>query len=371
MLVINTPAGVTITSIDNHFSAFTPVVRKFGPGTVTQMIAVGGAWHWVNEGNIENFYNFFGAPIRQHGGTGTVTNAYGLYLHGLKQPFVTNAYGVYQAGSSDINYFAGNVGVGTTMPGARLEVFNTAASGHLILSANNNPAADSTRVDIDFKVANTGHTVGRIASYYTNSLGGGYGGLRFYTRNAGILGEVMRLTPDGNVGIGTTSPSHRLHVMGDVFATGVVYCNSTALCSDQRWKTNIKAIQNALDNVLKMQGVTYHWKVDEYPDKHFPEGEQVGFIAQEIEKVYPQVVHTDKDGYKSVDYSKLTPILVEAIKEQQKIIEELQKVIQHLQEENSQIKQANAQLSVEIKMLNEKVDNLINSLSNDKKLSYR
>jgi vacuolar-type H+-ATPase subunit I/STV1 len=162
-----------------------------------------------------------------------------------------------------------------------------------------------------------------------------------------------------------------LHVVGDVYATGIVYCNGSALCSDQRWKTNIKPIQNALDHVLKMQGVTYYWKVDEYPDKHFPEGEQVGFIAQEIEKVYPQVVLTDKDGYKSVDYSKLTPVLVEAIKEQQKIIEELQKVIQQLQEENSQIKQANAQLSAEIKMLNEKVDNLMNSLSNDKKLGYR
>jgi hypothetical protein len=82
------------------------------------------------------------------------------------------------------------------------------------LSANDNPAADLTRVDMDFKVANTGHTVGRIASFYTNSGGGGYGGLRFYTRNAGSLGEVMRLTPSGNVGIGTTNPSNRLHIAG-------------------------------------------------------------------------------------------------------------------------------------------------------------
>ena len=185
------------------------------------------------------------------------------------------------------------------------------------------------------------------------------------------LRDRMIITSYGNVGIGTTSPAYRLHVVGDVYATGEVYCYGWAICSDQRWKTNIKPIQNALDNVLKMQGVTYYWKVDEYPDKHFPEGEQIGFIAQEIEKVYPQVVHTDKDGHKSVDYSKLTPVLVEAIKEQQKIIEELQKAIQQLQEENSQIKQANAQLSAEIKMLNEKVDNLINSLSNDKKLGYR
>ena len=177
--------------------------------------------------------------------------------------------------------------------------------------------------------------------------------------------DIMTIRGNGNVGIGTTEPGYRLHVAGTVAANGFQNL------SDQRWKTNIKPIQNALDNVLKMQGVTYYWKVDEYPDKHFPEGEQVGFIAQEIEKVYPQVVLADKDGYKSVDYSKLTPVLVEAIKEQQKIIEELQKVIQQLQEENSQIKQANAQLSAEIKMLNEKVDNLINSLSNDKKLGYR
>jgi hypothetical protein len=188
---------------------------------------------------------------------------------------------------------------------------------------------------------------------------------------AGERWDLFRVHTNGRVGIGTATPAYRLHVVGDVYATGQVYCYGAGICSDQIWKTNIKPIQNALDNVLKMRGVTYYWKVDEYPDKHFPEGEQIGFIAQEVEKVYPQVVLTDKEGYKSVDYSKLTPVLVEAIKEQQKIIEELQKVIQQLQEENSQIKQANAQLSAEIKMLNEKVDNLINSLSNDKKLGYR
>ena len=63
----------------------------------------------------------------------------------------------------------------------------------------------------------------------------------------------------------------------------------------------------------------------------------------------------------SIDYSKLTPILVEAIKDQQKIIQDQQKIIQQLQEENNQIK-------AEMKLLNEKVDNLINSLSNHKKL---
>jgi FtsZ-binding cell division protein ZapB len=253
---------------------------------------------------------------------------------------------------------SGNVGIGTTNPGTTLEVAGTITAGlrgggcWLIINDITGARWRFCTGDYDLAIQND--------------------------YPAGTWSTKVLINENGNVGIGTTTPAYRLHVVGDVYATGNVYCYGWGICSDQRWKTNIKPIQNALDNVLKMQGVTYHWKVDEYPDKHFPEGEQIGFIAQEIEKVYPQVVRTDKDGYKSVDYSKLTPVLVEAIKEQQKIIEELQKIIQHLQEENSQIKQANAQLkqanaqlSAEIKMLNEKVDNLMNSLSNDKKLGYR
>jgi len=251
---------------------------------------------------------------------------------------------------------AGNVGIGTTAPASLLHVYAPSGSERGIYWQDGSNTDLRIYRDID---------IGNWA-LLRSEMGNG---IAIIGQPDVVVLAVSRT--NNNVGIGTTSPAYKLHVVGAVYATGQVYCNGAALCSDQRWKTNIKPIQNALDNVLKMQGVTYYWKVDEYPDKHFPEGEQIGFIAQEIEKSYPQVVLTDKDGYKSVDYSKLTPVLVEAIKEQQKIIEELQKVIQQLQEENSQIKQANAQLSAEIKMLNEKVDNLINSLSNDKKLGYR
>ena len=96
----------------------------------------------------------------------------------------------------------------------------------------------------------------------------------------------------------------------------------------------------------------------------FSKDEQIGFIAQEIEKIYPQVVLTDKNGYKSIDYSKLTPILVEAIKEQQKIIQELQA-------ENAQIKAENAQTKSEVKALAEKMNILINTLSAEKKVGNK
>ena len=97
-------------------------------------------------------------------------------------------------------------------------------------------------------------------------------------------------------------------------------------------------MKNTLSNVMQMQGVTYDWKVKEFPDKHFTNDQQVGFIAQEMEKIYPQVVVTDKDGYKEIDYSKLTPILVEAIKEQQKMIDGLKAEVLGLKTENKTLK---------------------------------
>jgi hypothetical protein len=74
-------------------------------------------------------------------------------------------------------------------------------------------------------------------------------------------------------------------------------------------------LKNSLSNVLRMQGVHYDWKVDEFPEQQFNDQTQLGFIAQEVEQLYPELVITGSDGYKSVDYAKVAPILVEAIKE--------------------------------------------------------
>ena len=69
-----------------------------------------------------------------------------------------------------------------------------------------------------------------------------------------------------------------------------------------------------------MNPVYYHWKTEEFPDKNFTDQRQIGFIAQDIEKLFPELVLTDAEGYKSVDYSKITPVLVQALKEQNKEI---------------------------------------------------
>jgi hypothetical protein len=114
-----------------------------------------------------------------------------------------------------------------------------------------------------------------------------------------------------------------LDVGGDINASGSVRSNGTALTSDIRFKKDIATLSGALNNVLSLRGVSYNWKKDEFPEKHFSNEKQIGFIAQELEKVYPELVSTGADGYEGVDYARLTPVLVEAIKELQKEIDEL------------------------------------------------
>lgn len=146
---------------------------------------------------------------------------------------------------------------------------------------------------------------------------------------SGTQGTIQLL--NGNVGIGTTSPTQKLHVAGNICYTG-----SIAACSDFRYKTNITALNNPLQRLMRLRGVNYYWRTEEFANMNFTDKIQTGFIAQEVEKIFPEMVFTDNEGYKSIDYSRLTPVLVEAIKEQQKEItainrrlEELEKRLNH------------------------------------------
>jgi len=130
---------------------------------------------------------------------------------------------------------------------------------------------------------------------------------------------------------------------GNIVASG----NVTAYASDERLKTNVEPIKNAIKIVSEMTGVFYDWK-DEVEELGFtPDSKEdnVGVIAQEIQKVLPQVVKpapfdrirnketgwkdVSKSGeeYLTVDYDKIVPVLIEAIKEQQKRIESLENTI--------------------------------------------
>jgi hypothetical protein len=151
--------------------------------------------------------------------------------------------------------------------------------------------------------------------------------------------NAMVVRKDGRVGIGTNSPSSLLHVNGNICYTG-----SIAACSDIRYKKNFSRLTNALSAVMNLNGIYYNWDKDKYPEKSFTNERQIGFSAQEIESYFPEIVQTDNAGYKAVDYGRLTPVLVEAIKEQQKHIAEQDRIISEMKNDNAALWQKLADL---------------------------
>jgi len=138
----------------------------------------------------------------------------------------------------------------------------------------------------------------------------------------------------------------KLQVGGDINATGSVRAAGVVLSSDRRFKKNIRPIKSALDVVQKINGYTYDWRASEFPLKNFTSKPQMGVIAQEIEKIFPELVDTDAEGYKSVNYVQLTPLMIEAIKELKKENEALKGKNQSLE---SRLDRIEAMLNTENK----------------------
>ncbi len=113
----------------------------------------------------------------------------------------------------------------------------------------------------------------------------------------------------GRVGINTNTPAATLHVAGNIVAS------NTAVTSDRRFKDNITELTGALNAVNALRGVTYKFRTDEFPKEHFDRASHIGFIAQELRDVLPMAVFERTDGFLTVDYGAVTPVLVEAIQE--------------------------------------------------------
>jgi hypothetical protein len=208
----------------------------------------------------------------------------------------------HQGGNTLFNNAGGNVGIGTTNPGATLDV------------AGNQGGANGRNFKITYpsggglagtELAGLAHVGGRWTALYAK-------------QGASTSAAYF----DGNVGIGTTTPDHKLDVNGTIGSNGILYH------SDIRWKENISNITDALDKVTNLRGVNYDWKVDEFPEKEFSEGTNLGFIAQEVEEILPELVATGTDGFKSVKYANIVPVLVEAIKELKAELNEVKKAVQ-------------------------------------------
>jgi len=205
----------------------------------------------------------------------------------------------YYLNPAGISVLAGNVGIGTTTPQRQFQI-DSDVDGIGFDGTTTSPNAGVFRFG-----DNTGWRLhfGRSRE----KVGGAI--------NTGTTGVLMTIQDNGNVGIGTTGPSYKLHVNGTVGATAYYYVSDTAL------KENIVALENSLEKILQLQGVSFNWRDSKE--------KSIGLIAQEVERIFPEAVYGET-GQKSVDYGKLIAPLIEAIKEQQKEIEKLKAEVELL-----------------------------------------
>ena len=196
---------------------------------------------------------------------------------------------------------------------------NDTASGSYTFTGEATFALDSSFANSQVKIAATTDQNPKIMFYRptgsgTNSYpwrlqaGGGGSSSGFYI-GTGASAQNTQETIANKLGL---SSSGTLTVKGDVVAYGSP--------SDKNYKENIKPIENALDKVMDLEGVSFDWKES---DSLLDIKEDIGFIAQDVQKVVPELVRENEDGNLSLRYQGLIPVLLEAMKEQQKQIDEL------------------------------------------------
>ncbi len=216
----------------------------------------------------------------------------------------------------------GNVGIGSTNPGSKLEI-------------QSGPSATSYGLNIIGPHPTSILSESDTATSFWNVVDGS----TWQIRLNGYGTSLMSLDAAGNLWIaGTYSP----------------------VPSDKRLKKNIVQLQSPLQRLLQIEGVNYHWK----PEYKKGSDLQLGVIAQDVEKVFPEAVVTNKDGMKAVNYSALIAPVIEAIRELNSKIATLFKTTdKHSQEmvaikaQNKELKKANEEMMARLdrmeKMLSE------------------
>ena len=350
-------------NIDSHIYQWSSTTNQFDQ---IQAIATNGAFDFASftiDGQtylaVANYYNDSTRNIDSH----IYTYDSFLIFSNTSTLAENNPLFVFQNGEEELVTIenGGNVGIGTTSPGAKLEVTHDdsigyesdLSSGAMLIS----DSVYSAQLGLDSnEITQKGGNL-----YLTSHDGGIY--FRTDEDDTDTTEVQMFINAAGNVGIGTTSPNGKLDIYADgqdgvglvlsekgngfifgsifspsganngvgIFRTGygideATFADPTKLFhvlgdgsawlkgeltenSDSRYKKDIRTLPSALQNILSLRGVSYYWKDGSDTSQH------IGVISQEVEKVYPQLVRTDEDGYKSVAYSHLVSPLIEAVKE--------------------------------------------------------
>lgn len=347
---------------------------KYQDTIVGDISAHDTSWLRLNQSTAKNIYT----PRYFRADGGLFTNSGATY--GITGAGVVQTDHIKAAGGQDLSITAGESHSVITAATYNDEVIRLAGEGGVrIFASSDNLTSGLNRQSIlidtngnsafgDQTPLTRGGTA-RISSKYTGTSGvalsmgssdsnmsyirqNGNGIFEWQTYNSGNSGQLLFQRYGGNVGIGSSSPSAKLDVSGDLKITaGALGVNKTPSStdgridagndivaystSDRRLKENIKEIVDPLEKISRIRGVEFDWvPLSKFEERriHGNKGHDIGVIAQEVEEVYPlMVTERERTKFKAVRYEKLIPLLLEGIKEQQKEIKSLTKRLEKLE----------------------------------------
>ncbi len=229
----------------------------------------------------------------------------------------------------------GNIGIGTFSPSQKLTVNGAANisdgsftadlgfSMRLIASSSTNNGGD-----IILNAGNGGREGGGITLRAGSGDDGDSGNIELRTLAGDRDGDILLRSAKDNI----LTPGFS----GRNILQGVTVINNLQMSSDLQLKTKVEAMEDMNSRLLQLKPSTYYFKeTDQVKNEILTKRLQFGFIAQEVEKVFPNLVMTDEDGMKSMDYIGMIPVLVQALQKQQQDIDALTKLVAELTSPNS------------------------------------
>ena len=246
----------------------------------------------------------------------------GQYEYNSQRLYIENSYAgknsalIYGEFDNDLLVFNADVGIGTSNPEGTLDVCKdfpvlsvrtsetsgTDAVVRIGGARTTSLTDDLSRIEFYNYESGGPFELARITARNADGTSGtSNGDMLFQVNNGSGLIQGMIISDNGRVGIGTSNPAWRFQV-GETSNYGWVASNgSWGSSSDIRQKENIRILDSALNKVLEMNGIYFN-VIGNNP----VEDREVGFIAQEMEKILPEVVSVDSEGYKGISYSHIT-----------------------------------------------------------------
>lgn len=263
----------------------------------------------LSENTLGNNNTAMGTYALRDNTSGSGNSAYGL------QALSQNTTGANNTAIGNLSHYTSRTGSHNTSVGAFSNFDNSLGSNNAIIGSNAFLVIDSAENNV---------VVGAYAAQQTQFASGsvilGYQAGQFMTdlNNRLVIENSSSATPliYGEFDNDLVRTNGDLEVIGNIQYTGTI-----TDISDSRFKENVVKLPGVLQSLRALRPVSYQMRRDAFPEMRFDRDREIGLIAQELENYFPELVHTNDEGIKSVDYTRLSVLLLKGMQQQQEALD--------------------------------------------------